>query len=70
MTLVFLGKEHFPNYIAVSDDISDSTIAGLGIIGATVYATDTQRWYITTGSAMTLAEYKMPRLYTVPESPT
>jgi len=60
MTLTFVGKGNTPTYIALSTDISGSKIDGVSIIGATVYTTDDQSWYIVTGSDLLLGEYVSP----------
>ena len=66
MALHFIGLDSLPAYIALSGDISGSTISGASHIGKTVYITDTQTWYITTGSwvlsasALLLAPYIQP----------
>lgn len=46
-------------YIALSTDIVDSKIAGLGTIGAKVFITDDQIWYIVEPD-LTLSTYNLP----------
>lgn len=61
MTLQFISNDSFPAYIAISADItSGSTISGASQIGKTVYVTDTQEWYIITGSSLLLLPFEMP----------
>jgi hypothetical protein len=62
MALHYNGDKAFPTYIAVSSDISGSKITGASKIGATVYITDTQKWYIVSGSTLLLEAFVMPAL--------
>ena len=55
--LYFISENSTPNYIALSTDISDSKITGASMIGKTVYTTDDQKWYIISGSELTLEIY-------------
>ena len=41
-----LVPENTPMYVAVSTDVSGSAIDGVAIVGAKVYLTDTNAWYI------------------------
>lgn len=59
MALTKLGITRFPNYIALSSDISASKIAGASIVGATVYLTDSQEWKIILPD-LTLADFLFP----------
>jgi hypothetical protein len=64
MALHYIGDTAFPTYVALSSDISGSKIAGASNIGKTVYITDTQEWYIISGSTLTLESFVMPALET------
>jgi hypothetical protein len=60
MTLIKLGSDNVPNFIALSSDITiDDKIVGASIIGGTVYLTDTSAWKIIK-SDLTLDDYFLP----------
>ena len=61
MALKFIGVDCVPAYLALSTDIVTNTIAGLGLVGKTVYTTDDGKWFIVK-SDLTLAVYKQPSL--------
>jgi len=61
MTLQLISTDSFPTYIALSSDITTgSTISGASQIGKTVYITDTESWYVVTGSNLILNRFYMP----------
>lgn len=67
MAIIFLGKESFPTYMALSTDVTTGCAVGLSIMGGTVYTTDDQKWYIiydTSGSRGVIESFKMPALET------
>lgn len=49
MALKLLGSGRI-NYLCLSTDIADGVLTGVGIIGGTVFTTDTGEWYIVTAS--------------------
>ncbi len=59
MALNFISLESTPTYIATSDDVVDSKIAGANLIGKTVYITDIKSWYVI-GKDLNLLEYTLP----------
>lgn len=59
MALQFISKESIPTYLALSSDISAGTIEGLAIIGATVFTTDDNQWYIVEND-LSLSSYRLP----------
>jgi hypothetical protein len=59
MTLVFLGQDNLPAYMALSTDVSANAISGAVLIGKTVLLTDTQAWKIILED-LTLADYVFP----------
>lgn len=63
MSVTFLGKENTPAYMALSSDISSGSIVDVSIVGATLYTTDDQAWYIISGisgSSFTLESFSLP----------
>jgi len=55
MALVQINN-NAPHFTALSSDISDNKISGLGYVGATVYLTDTKGWKIV-NEDLTLSDY-------------
>lgn len=67
MSVLFIGADAFPEYIALSTDITSGSIVGTPRLGKTVYTTDDGAWYIVTGasgSSFTLESFVMPALET------
>lgn len=67
MTLRFISLDSFPAYIALSTDVdtTGSSIVGGVNLGKTIYLTDSQAWYIATGSlsgsSMKIEKFLMPK---------
>lgn len=60
MALKYISKDTLPVYTCLSTDInSDRTITGASIIGATVFTTDTENWYIIRDD-LTIDDYVIP----------
>lgn len=60
MSLKYISKVSLPVYTCLSTDInSDRTITGASIIGATVFTTDTENWYIIRDD-LTIDDYYIP----------
>ena len=63
MGIYSISPTAFPTYIAESTDIVGGKIKGAGIIGGTVYLTDTLTWKIVSGN-LQLVDFKLPANYT------
>ena len=62
MTLHYIRKGYHPTYIALkSDIIGNGTIPGAGILGGTIWFTDTSEWGIVTEGGIILP-YAQPPL--------
>ena len=56
----FIGLDRFPNYVAESTELSNSTIPGVTNIGSTVFMTDSGEWYIVSEDT-TLKAFLLPQ---------
>lgn len=63
MTVKFIRKDAMPTYIALSTDASKGKLPGAGIIGATVFFTDTGDWRIIDEN-LDLAHFYYPKVST------
>jgi hypothetical protein len=59
MALIPIMQGAFPSYIALSTDISNSTIPGIGWVGSTVFLSDSSAWYVIK-SDLTLEAFSLP----------
>ena len=50
MALKLIGKGKNPTYLALSTDMTGSTLTGATIVGGTVYLTDTGAWKIVSAA--------------------